>query len=153
VGVIDLAAIRPDEWELPLFLHVLSALTLIGAVVFSLMALSGVRRGGGDAWRLAYRAIVWVSIPAWFVMRLTAQWLLDKEGLEDAEFAWIEIGFIVTEPGFLFIIIATVLAGLATRRARRGEGAGAGVKVAAVLGSLLLAAYVVATWAMTTKPV
>jgi hypothetical protein len=46
-----------------------------------------------------------------------------------------------------------VLAGLAMRRARRGEGAGTGVKVAAVLASVMVVAYVVATWAMTNKPV
>jgi hypothetical protein len=46
-----------------------------------------------------------------------------------------------------------VLAGLAMRRARRGDTLGAGVKVAAVLASIMVAAYVITTWAMTNKPV
>jgi hypothetical protein len=149
-----LAAIRPDDWNFPLLLHVLGAMVLVGALVLAVAALFFAWRDGSEASaRLAFRSLLIGVIPAWIVMRVSAQIVLDKEGLEDAELAWIEIGFIVTEPGFLFIIIATVLAGLAARRARRGESAGAGVKVAAVLGSLLIAAYVVATWAMTTKPV
>jgi len=76
---------RPDEFNLALFVHVLSALVLIGAVGFSLFALGGIWRGGAESWRLAYRAIVWVTIPAWFAMRISSQWILDKEGLEDAD--------------------------------------------------------------------
>ena len=97
-----LASIRPDEWELPLFIHVLSAFVLIGAVTLALVALAGGwRSGSAQSARLAFRALLWAVIPAWIVMRLTAQWLLDKQGLEDADFAWIEIGFMSAEPTFL----------------------------------------------------
>jgi hypothetical protein len=148
------AAIRPDDWNFPLLLHVLGAMVLVGALVLALTALFMAWRDGSEASaRLAFRSLLIGVVPAWIVMRVTAQILLDKEGLEDAELAWIDIGFMAAEPGFLFIIIATVLAGLAMRRARRGEAPGAGVKVAAVLGSILVAAYVVATYAMTAKPV
>ena len=147
---LTLAAIRPDEWELPLFLHVLGALTLIGAVVLGLLALTSVRRGGAPAWRTSYRAIVWVAIPAWFVMRLTAQWLLDKEGLEDAELAWIDIGFMAAEPTFLLLIIATVIA---WRRSKAADGPSVAARIATGLVGISLLAYLVALWAMTTKPV
>jgi hypothetical protein len=50
------------------------------------------------------------------------------------------------------MIVATMLAGLAVRRASRGDALGGGARVAAVLVSLLVAVYVVAIWAMTTKP-
>jgi hypothetical protein len=74
--------------------------------------------------------------------------MLSKEGLEDAKLTWVDIGFMTSEPGLLLIIAATVLAGLA---ARRGS-AGTGVRVAAVLVSVLVVAYLVTVWAMTTKP-
>jgi hypothetical protein len=147
------ALIRADSINFPLLIHVLGAMLLVGAIVLAVTALFLAWRDGSEASaRLAFRSLLIGVIPAWIVMRVGAQLVLDKEGLEDAEIAWIDIGFIVAEPGFLFIVIATVLAGLAARRTRRGDEIGAGVKVAAVLCSILLAAYVLATWAMTNKP-
>jgi phage shock protein PspC (stress-responsive transcriptional regulator) len=144
-----LAAIRPDDWNLPLFLHILGAMTMVGALVLSLTALATAWRGNDIApVRLGYRALLLGVLPAWLVTRLTAQWIVDKEGLEDSEVAWIEIGFMTSEPGLLFLIVATVLTGLAVRRARGGTG----VRVATVLTALMLLAYLVAVWAMTTKP-
>jgi hypothetical protein len=149
-----LGAIRADEVNFWLLIHVLGAFLLVGTLVLALTALFLAWRDGSEASaRLAFRSLLIGVIPAWIVMRVAAQFLLDKEGLEDAELAWIEIGFISAEPGFLLIVVSTVLAGLAMRRARRGEAAVTGVKVAAVLASVMVVAYVVATWAMTTKPV
>jgi hypothetical protein len=149
-----LGAIRADEVNFWLLIHVLGAFLLVGTLVLALTALFLAWRDGSEASaRLAFRSLLIGVIPAWIVMRVAAQFLLDKEGLEDAELAWIEIGFITAEPGFLLIVVSTVLAGLAMRRARRGEGAGTGVQVAAVLASVMVVAYVVATWAMTNKPV
>jgi hypothetical protein len=129
-------------------------MVMVGALVLAMTALFLARRDGSEASvRLAFRALLIGVIPAWIVMRVSAQFLLDKEGLEDAELAWIDIGFITTEPGLLLLIIATVLAGLAMRRARRGDTPGAGVKVAAVLTSVMVAAFVITTWVMTAKPV
>ena len=54
--------------------------------------------------------------------------------------------------GLLFLVAAIVLTGLAARR-KTEAGGGAGVRVATGLISVLLVAYVVAIWAMTTKPV
>ena len=149
-----LAVVRADEINFWLLLHVLGAMVMVSALVLAMTAFFLAWRDGGEASvRLAFRSLLIGVIPAWIVMRVAAQFLLDKEGLEDAEFAWIDIGFISAEPGLLLLIIATVLAGLAMRRARRGEGTGTGVKVAAVLASVMVAVYVIATWAMTTKPI
>ena len=145
-----LAVIRPDDWNLPLFLHILGAMVLVGGLVLALTSLLGGWRGGEAVTvRVGYRALLLAVLPGWLVMRITAQWVASKEGLEDANLTWIDIGFMTAEPGLLLIIIATVLAGLA---ARRGT-AGTGVRVAAVLVSVLVVAYLVAVWAMTTKPV
>jgi hypothetical protein len=149
-----IAIVRADEINGWLLLHVFGAMVMVGALVLAAAALFFAWRDGSEgSARLAFRSLLLGVIPGWIVMRVAAQFLLDKEGLEDAEFAWIEIGFISTEPGLLLLIIATVLAGLAMRRARRGDAVGTGVKVAAVLASVMVAVFVVATWAMTTKPI
>ena len=150
-----LAVVRPDSWDLPLFLHILGAMTLVGATTLAVASLAGAWRNGSLALtRLGYRALLLGVIPAWIVMRLSADWIADKEGLEDADLAWIDIGFIAAEPVLLLVIIATVLAGLAVRRAGRGDAAGpsVGARVATGLISFALLAYLVAVWAMTTKP-
>jgi hypothetical protein len=147
--VIVLALIRPDDWNLPLFLHILGAMVLVGGLVLAVTSLLAASRGGQAATvRVGYRALLLAVLPGWLVMRLAAEWTLSKEGLEDANLTWVDIGFITAEPGLLLIIVATVLAGLAARRG----GAGTGVRVAAVLVSVLVVAYLVAVWAMTTKP-
>ncbi|HVE68658.1 MAG TPA: hypothetical protein VNB64_08780, partial [Solirubrobacteraceae bacterium] len=74
----------------------------------------------------------------------------DEEGLEDSEVAWVEIGFITSEPLLLFLIGATVLSSMASRREpARGRRL---ARIATVLVGVLLLAYVVTIWAMTTKP-
>ena len=152
-----LGTIRPDDWNLPLFLHVLGAMTLVGALVLVVASLAFAR--GGDAavgLRLAYRSLLFAVIPSWIVMRLAAQWIASKEGLDDLDEppAWIDIGFITSEPTLLLLIAATVCAGVAARRAREGGRAFGGLNTAAlVLVSITLAAYVLAIWAMSTKPV
>jgi hypothetical protein len=153
-----LATIRPDDWNLPLFLHVLGAMTLVGAVVLVVASLAFAR--GGDAaagLRLAYRSLLFAVIPSWIVMRVGAQWIASKEGLDDLDEppAWIDIGFLTSEPTLLLLIAATVCAGVAARRARDGGGRGFGGlnKTALVLVAITLAAYVLALWAMSTKPV
>ena len=62
------------------------------------------------------------------------------------------IGFTVTDLGVFLLIIATILGGLAARRASRGGGPSVSARVATGLVSVLLVAYLVAVWAMTTKP-
>jgi len=146
-----LAAVRPDAWDLPLFLHILGAMTLVGGLALAATALAAAGRDGeAAAARLGYRALLLAALPGWIAMRVTAQWLLDEQGLEGSEVAWIEIGFITSEPLLLFLVGALVLSGMAARRdpARVRRLA----RVAAVLVGVLLVAYVVAVWAMTTKP-
>ena len=153
-----LGAIRPDDWNLPLFLHVLGAMTLVGAVVLVVASLAFARGGDSAAGlRLAYRSLLFAVIPSWIVMRVGGQWIASKEGLDDLDEppAWIDIGFLTSEPTLLLLIAATVCAGVAARRARDGGGRGFGGlnKTALVLVAITLAAYVLALWAMSTKPV
>ena len=155
---MELAIIRPDEWNFALFVHVLGALALVGATVLATTSLAAAWRDGSlAATRTGYRTLLIGVIPAWIVMRIGAQMIGDKEGFIDLDEppAWIEIGFITSEPFLLFVIIATVLAGLAVRRAGREgatDGPSVGIRIATGLTAFVLLAYIVALWAMTTKP-
>jgi hypothetical protein len=152
-----IATIRPDEWGLPLFLHVLGALSLVGAVVLAATFLFGSVRAGGalEPARVGFRSLLYAALPAYIVMRVGAEWIADKENLTDSDDAWIGIGYGIADVGLLLIVIATIAAGVAVRRAGAADGAttGSGTKVAAWLTGVLIVAYVVAIWAMTTKPV
>jgi len=145
------ALVRPDEWNFPLFVHVAGAMALVSALAI-VMALGGaaLRRGDGTValTRLAYRGLLIGVLPAYIVMRVGAEWIASKA--EWGEPAWIGIGYSVADGGLLLTIIATVLAWRATKRGEEGPG-GMGRAVVFLAGFLLLA-YVVAIWAMTTKP-
>jgi hypothetical protein len=152
--MIDLATIRPDDWNLALFVHVLGAFTLIGTLTLAASYLFAARRDGSlELTRLGYRTLLIGALPAYLVTRIGAQWVADNEGLEDADLAWIDVGYISTDVGVLVLIGATITAGLAVRRAGRAEGgSGGGVNVAAWLVAFLIVVYAVVIWVMATKP-
>jgi hypothetical protein len=152
-----LAAIRPDSWNFPLLLHVLGALLLVGslttAVAFQFVAWRSDRLSFG---RLAFRTLLFVSFPAWWLMRIGAEWIYSKEGWDNVsqEPDWLGIGYITADAGGLLILIAIILAGLNVRSLRKREGGGGGGlgKAATVVATLALLAYIVAVWAMAGKP-
>jgi hypothetical protein len=154
-----LADIRPADWELPLFLHVLGAMALVGSLVLAATFLVPAWRGGSaDSLRLGFRTLLYAALPSFLVMRLSAEWVADKEGWTDlpdeAIPDWIDIGFIVSDAGALLLIIALIVSGVAMRRTRTAgtEGGGTSLRVTTVLVWILLVAYLVAIWAMTTEP-
>jgi hypothetical protein len=151
-----LAAIRPNEWELPLFVHVLGAMVLVGSLTLAATSLGVAWRSGSAAMtRLGYRALLWVGLPSFLVMRITAEWIADKEGWSDLDEPpdWIDIGYMVSDPGLLLLVAALICAGVGNRRLRRRTGEARTLdRVALVLVSISLLGYLVAIWAMTTKP-
>jgi hypothetical protein len=151
-----LAIVRPDAWDLALFVHVLGAMVMVGALVLAASYLFAARRDGSlAAARVGFRSLLYAALPSFVAMRVGAQWIADEEGVADSEAAWIEVGYIVSDAGALLILIATVSAGLALRRARQPEGrgdGGRGATLAASLVAVLIVAYLVAIWAMATKP-
>jgi hypothetical protein len=149
-----LAAVRPDEWNLPLLVHVLSAMVFVGllAVVAVVLAVAARSDDRAAALRLAFRTLLIGALPAYIVMRGAAEWIASEEDVPD-DLTWINIGYMVTDIGLLVLIAITVLAGLAARRVRRGDEPGGLVRPATVLTLVLIAAYAVALWAMATKPV
>ena len=139
-----LAAIRPDDWNLALFVHILGAMVLVGSLALVATSIAA------DNLRLGFR-VLWIAvIPSWIVMRVAAQWIASKENIDDLdpEPDWVGIGYATSEGSFLLLIIATICAGIAARRARGG-----GLRTATLVHvGVSLIAYVVAIWAMTTKP-
>ena len=170
--MIEPASIRPDQWDLPLFLHVLGALVLIGTLALTSAFLFAAWRDGSPAnLRLALRSLTLGVIPAWLFLRVGAEWLADKEGYADLDKppawtdkegyadldkppAWIDIGYIVGDLSFLLIVITSLLGWFTLRRTRAGVTAepSQAARTASVLIALLLVLNLVALWAMTTKP-
>jgi cytochrome b561 len=150
-----LAIIRPGSWNFPLFLHIAGAMLLVASLVIALYSIRIAReRGDQPAAQFAYRVLWRFTLPSFIVMRVGAQWIVSKEKLEDSNDAWIGIGFTTSDLGLLLLIIGIVLTGLVARRAKQGTSvAGAGqLRAAGILAGLLVLAYIVTIWAMTTKP-
>jgi len=152
-----LAAIRPGDVNLALFVHVLGAMLLVGTLLSTSSALLIAWRRTDPAeitalTRFGLRTLLIGVLPAYVVMRAGAQWVQSQESLpEDFDPTWIQIGFITADIGALVVLVCVVLSALGLRRLRDGRGAGFG-RAVAVLATLLLAAYVVAVWAMSAKP-
>jgi hypothetical protein len=154
-----LAAIRPDNVNIALLLHVLGAMLLVGTlVVVAASLLSAWRRDDPVAeaalTRLGLKALLIGVVPSWVIMRIGGQWTESEENLPEAveESTWLGIGYLTADLGVILILISVVLAVIGLRRLREpGRGAVLG-PIVGVVSVLLLAAYVVAVWAMTTKP-
>ena len=147
-----LASVRPDSWNLPLFVHVLGAMILVGGLLTGASILT-FARGDVRFLRLGYWTLLAVALPGYIVMRLGAQWIYSKEHLDDApsDPTWIGIGFIVADLGALLVLIALIVGGIGVRRLDSGGGQGL-LKAAMVIAWLVLAAALVAVWAMAGKP-
>jgi hypothetical protein len=146
------AAIRPDAWDFPLFLHVAGAMLLVGALVVVAATTAGALRRGDDArvlTGLTFRTLLIGVVPAYILMRVGAEWIASEEDVP-SDAGWIGIGYGVADGGLLLTIIAAVLAWRAARRGAAGPGGlGRGVLV---LTAVLIVAYGVAIWAMAAKP-
>jgi hypothetical protein len=151
---VPVAVLRPNDWELPLFLHVLGAMVLVGTLVVAVAALAGEwrareARDAAALRRIAFGTLLAGALPSYVLMRVGAEWIGSEENVDEIDAAWVDIGYVIANLGLVGLIAATVVAWIAVRR---GAAGGPLSRVAAVLVAVLLAAYVVAVWAMTTKP-
>jgi hypothetical protein len=149
---------RPDSWDLPLFVHILGAMLLVGGLTLSAVSLIGAWRSGSAALtKLGFMSLFYGALPGYVVMRAGAQWIAHKEGLDNdnVDLSWINIGFSVSDLGFVLLVVSLIIGGIAVRRINRGEGGTPSVsaRIATGLISVFLLACLVAVWAMTTKPV
>ena len=148
-----LAAVRPDSWNIALFLHVLGAMILVGGLLTGVSSLA-FARGDARFLRLGYWSLLAVSLPGWILMRAGAEWIASREGWTKEGVpspTWLDIGFLLADLGGLILLISLIVGGIGVYRLRQGKGAGL-LKGTLVLSLILLAAYVVAVWAMAGKP-
>jgi hypothetical protein len=141
-----LAVIRPDSWNFPLFLHVLGAVVLVGAVAATLIA-SG--RSGDSLLlrRVALGTLVLVALPSWLLMRLAGQWIDSREDLAGSP-TWEGIGFLVADAGLVLLLVTAALAWWSTRKPDRRWPA----QAVTVLAAVYIVALLVAMFAMSGKP-
>jgi hypothetical protein len=147
--------IRPDGWNLPLFVHVAGAMVVTAALVVAVSALGLAWRAGGEEraaiTRFGFRTLLYAGIPAYLVMRIGAEWAVSRESIPSHNApGWVGIGYGTADLGGILVLIATLLTGFGVRRLR-GSGGGL-AKTGTVLASLAVVLYVIAIWAMTTKP-
>jgi hypothetical protein len=149
-----LATIRPDSQNFPLFLHVFGAMILVGGTLTGASTLAFARNDPRFL-RLGYWTLLIVALPGFILMRIGAEWIYNKEHWDDVpsddQPAWLGIGFFVADLGGLVFLLSLVLGGVGVYRLRGGHGSTL-LRIAMALGVVLLAAYVVAAWAMSGKP-
>jgi len=143
-----IALVRPHAWDLPLFLHVLGATALFGAVLTVATLSFGALRIPAHAAllrTLTFRTLLFLLWPAYVVMRVAAQWSLNKENLDTNSPSWVGVGFVVSDVGIVVLLLLTLLAWLSKRRPWAGQ-------LVAGLSSLYLVALGVAWFYMSAKP-
>jgi hypothetical protein len=149
------AAVRPDGQVFPLLLHVLGAMILVGGLLAGASVLA-LARNDARFLRLGYWSLVALALPGWVMMRIGAGWIYSEQGWDDLpegidDPGWLTTGAIIAEAGGLVLLVSLVLGGIGVYRLREGKGAGL-LRATLVLSVVLLAAYVVAVWAMAGKP-
>ena len=98
-----LAAIRPDDVNFPLFLHVFGAMLLVGTLFAVALATVLAWRRPDDAvglTRLSLLTLLMGVLPAYILMRVGAQWTESRENFpDDFEPAWLGIGYVTADAG------------------------------------------------------
>ena len=148
-----LALVRTDNLNFPLFVHVLGAMILIGGLLAGAASL-GFARGEARFLRLGYWSLLAVSLPGWLIMRAGAEWIASREGWTKKGVptpTWLDIGSLIADAGGLILLVSLIVGGVGVRRLRSGAGTGL-LRATLILSVVLLAAYVVAVWAMAGKP-
>jgi hypothetical protein len=150
-----IALLRPDEWDFPLFVHVLGAMILVGGLLTGASTLA-FARGETSFLQLGYWSLLAVALPGWVLMRIGAEWIYSEEDWDELpegvdEPGWLDAGFIIANFGGLVLLVTLVVGGVGVYQLRAGRGAGL-LKATLVLALILLAAYVIAVWAMAGKP-
>ena len=144
--------LRPDSLNLPLFVHVLGAMILVGGLLATSASVI-VARGDVRLLRIGVHDAP-VRLPAGLhrdARRRAVDLLARAPRRLPDDPAWIGIGFITADAGALLLLISLILGGLGLRRVRGGGGTGL-LRASLIISVVLLAAYIVAIWAMGAKP-
>ncbi|MGN6797532.1 MAG: hypothetical protein ACTHKS_05235 [Gaiellaceae bacterium] len=124
---------------LPLFLHVLGAMTLFGVMITAILVAVAGRA------RASFTTLL-IGIPAWIVAWVGAIWIEGKEDLP-GDPAWIGIGHIALE----FPLILCLLPSIFFAYRWKKKGSGVAQRIIIILSSVYLLALTVAMLAMSGK--
>jgi hypothetical protein len=149
------ATVREDSQNLPLFVHIAGATILVGGLLTAATILA-LARGDARSLRLGYWTLLAVSLPGWIIMRIGAEWIYSEQGWDDLpddfeEPAWLVVGYFAADLGGLILLVSLIVGGIGMYRLRADKGSGL-LRATMILALILLAAYVVAAWAMAGKP-
>jgi hypothetical protein len=132
----------------PLFLHVIGAMTLVGAVLTAAIVswVAWRRPGMPILARTAFNALAFVGVPAYVVMRIFAQVIASDEGLKHNLPSWVTIGQGVADGGLLLLLVSAGCAFWWARSAKPVAG-----RIVAVLSAVYLVLLAIAWLAMSGK--
>jgi hypothetical protein len=133
----------------PLFLHVIGAMALVGAILaVALVAWVAWRRPDlAVLRRTAWTSLVVVALPSYVVMRGAGQWIYSKEGFSGKnDPTWLGVGFGVADMGLLLLLVMIGVAFWWRRGAKPVAG-----RIVAVLSSVYLVLLAIAWLAMSGK--
>ena len=96
-GRMTFLLIRPDSWNLPLFVHVAGAMLVTASVVVAVAALLLAWRATGEeraaVTRFGFRTLLIAGIPSYLLMLLAAEWIRSRESLSgDNQPGWVGAG-------------------------------------------------------------
>jgi hypothetical protein len=132
--------------ELQLFLHVLGAIALFGAILLlCVLGLAG-RRAAGPLPAAALATSLAVAVPGWVLMLVFGSWTKSKEGLPGTV-DWLRLPNAIALVG-IAVLVAT--SGIAYSWKRRPDGGWQPSVLALVSGGYALALGA-AWWMMTAK--
>ena len=149
-----LALTRPDSWNFPLLVHIVGVVLFVGGVVTAACparlrqgrheaaaarVLDASRAGIARVHRAAHRRRV----------ARTKKYNDLTPGVDDP--TWLTIGYIVADLGALLLLASLIVGGIGVYRMRDGKGAGL-LKATLALSIIIIAAGLVAVWAMAGKP-
>ena len=135
--------------EAQLFLHVLGATALFGAVAAAaIIGLSGrlYPEHGRILAPASLLATLAVAVPAWALTVVFGSWTKSKEGIPGST-EWLRIGNAIATAGVLVLLAATALSYAWTRRPEDARLPG----TLALVSIAYLGALGVAWWVMTAK--
>jgi hypothetical protein len=138
--------VRPEAL---LFLHILGAISLFGAVTATAILGVAGARGPGRGTNLArasLMATIAVSVPAWALTVVFGSWTKSREGIPGST-EWLRIGNGIATAGVLVLLAVAAFSYAWTRRPADPRLAGA----VALVSLAYLAALGVAWWVMTAK--
>ena len=149
----------PSSWNIPLLIHVTGAMILVGGMLAAATALVSAR-GDERKLRLGYYSLLFVAFPGLMLTKLGATAINSKysgQSFFRSAFpsqddpTWIMIGGTALDMGAGALVAALILGwfGLKKLDTKRGQQM---MKLVMLISIGLLAAYILAIWAMGARP-